>query len=145
LPSVFCQACDILQVCGHQLPIRRIRIRLPIRSHRRVRVIIHVLPDSFSNLIESFVTPSVVHDKHSISCRWRSAATPKCGANHSRIPPRDTDRRAEIAPGPIAGGGGRDDRIADALDVELRPGEAGERAFDMEANGIGGHDSALGF
>lgn len=36
-------------------------------------------------------------------------------------------------------GGRRDDGIAHAFNVEFRAGEAGERAFDAEADGIGGH------
>ena len=36
-------------------------------------------------------------------------------------------------------GGGGDDRVAHTLDMKLRSGETGKRAFDTETDGVGDH------
>jgi len=88
-------------VRGQQLPLRRIQVWRPVRSHRRVRVIIHLVPKSFPSLVEAFVTPSPPHDKHSISCCRTAAASPNRNANRSRISPCDPDLGQGLHPGAV--------------------------------------------
>ena len=45
LAKTFGQLRHIAQVRGQQLPVRLIWIRLPVRSHRRMSVIIHPMPE----------------------------------------------------------------------------------------------------
>jgi hypothetical protein len=61
----------------------------PIRLHRRVRVAVQVLHDTFSSLVDSLVGLSPLLGERSFSCRCRSAASARCGASLPGIVPRN--------------------------------------------------------
>jgi hypothetical protein len=75
-------------VPGQQLPFRRIQFRLPVRPHRRMRVILHLLPRFPSDPAASVVVLPPPPDKRLLSRGWTRTASLNSKPNHRRTYPR---------------------------------------------------------
>lgn len=70
------------QMRGQQLPLRRVRVRRPVRLHRRMRVIVHLVLRTAAGLAAPFVIPAPANDKclFPLTTMWsRAALVPKPG------------------------------------------------------------------